>query len=233
MKRFILLLTGIVFAITMLNAQDPLSLSWEGEPIGDTLNVYGSQNDQELVAHAVVTNNTNESMDVKVRRQQLVMQEGTISQFCWGLCFPPSIDESPDPRTIGPGESSNDEDFSGHYNPNGVFGTSIIEYEFFDANDEGVNVKMVVKFNATTIGIKDKQEIEIVMFPNPTYNQISIESANRIEQIRIFDMNGKSVLSLNPHLNKVQLNLDFLETGLYLVNIETENGMSIQKLSIQ
>ena len=233
MKRFILFWTGIILTSVVLNAQTPLSLSWDGEAIEDTLEVFGSYNDWELIAHAVVTNNTTESIDVKVRRQRLVMVDGTVSAFCWGLCYPPATEESPDPREIGPGESSFDEDFSGHYNPNGSFGTSIVEYEFFDMNDEGINVKMVVKFNATTIGIKDKEEIEISMFPNPATDQLSIESASRIEQIRIFDVNGKSVVSLKPDLNKIQINVDFLEAGFYLVNIKTENGMRTQKLSIR
>ena len=233
MKRFILLLTGIVFFGGILFAQDPLTLSWDGEPIGDTLNVYGEQYDFELVAHAVVTNNTSESMGVKVRRQRLVMQEGTVSLFCWGLCFPPPTEESPDPRVIGAGESSADEEFSGHYLPKNIFGTSIVEYEFFNMNDESINVKMVVKYNATAIGIGDKAKIEIAMFPNPTSGRLSIESEVSIKQIVVFDLSGKNVFSLKPDKNKLQINLGFLTSGIYLISIETENGTRTQKLTIR
>ena len=89
MKKITLLLLGFVLGVSTLSAQDIL-LTWEGEPLEETIYVFGSQFDAEIVAHAVVTNNTDESMDIKVRRDQLEMQEGTMSQFCWGLCYPPN-----------------------------------------------------------------------------------------------------------------------------------------------
>jgi len=232
MKRYLLILLGLTLAITV-NAQTPLSLSWDGEPIDGTITVFGDQFDAEIVAHAIVTNNTDQAMEVKVRRNRIEMQEGTTSQFCWGLCFPPNTDESPTSMTINAGASSGDEDFSGHYIPNGVWGASTIEYEFFNANNEDQNVKMVVMFSATLSGFEDKETVTFSMYPNPAINQLTIESEDAIQHLSIFDLTGKSVYESEFEQSKVDVNVEFLDSGIYLVRLQTNAGAVVKKLSVR
>ncbi len=231
MKKITILLMGLVLAFSTLTAQD-ITLSWEGEPLEETIYVFGSQFDAEIVAHVIVTNNTNESMDVKVRRDQIEMQEGTLSQFCWGgSCFPPNVDESPSAYTIGAGESTPDEIFSGHYLPQGIWGASSVEYEFYNMNNEDQYAKVTVIYSATLAGIGDQEETSINMYPNPATDQVTLEANSRIKQVSIFDLTGKKVLSSLADDSKVVVNINSLENGIYLVRLETEHGTRVEKLN--
>lgn len=233
MKRFLFLVIGLVIAIGYANAQNPLTLSWDGEPIDGTITVFGDQFDAEIVAHAIVTNNTGQDMNVKVRRNRIEMQEGTTSQFCWGLCYPPSTEESPNSMLIAAGASSGDEDFSGHYIPGGIWGASIIEYEFFNEDNEEESVKMVVMFSATLSGFEDKNEVTFSMFPNPAISQLTVESEDAIQHLSVFDLTGKSVYESDFEQSKVNVNVEFLDRGVYLVRLQTESGAVVKKLSVR
>lgn len=233
MKRLSFLLIGLAFVFSTLNAQQPLTLSWDGEPIEGNITFFGDQFDAEIVAHAIVTNNTGQDINVKVRRNRIEMQEGTTSQFCWGLCFPPSTDESPSSMTINAGSSSGDEDFSGHYIPNGIWGASIIEYEFFDMDNEEVNVKMTVMFSATLSGFEDSEELTFSMYPNPALNKLTVESKDAVKHLSIFDLTGKSVYESDFEQSKVDVNIEFLNSGIYLVRLQTETGAVVKKLNVR
>ena len=49
----------------------------------------------------------------------------------------------------------------------------------------------------------------------------------------IFDLTGKSVYSAGIDQQKVQLDIDFLEKGIYLVRLQTTNGVRTEKLYVQ
>lgn len=232
MKKFTFILFGLFLIVATANAQDPLTLSWEGEPIEGDVTVFGDQNDAEIISYANVTNNTGESMNIKVRRNRIYMEPGSSSQFCWaGLCYPPMLDESPGFQTLAPGETSASEDFSGHYIPNGAWGASQIEYEFFNADDETVSVKMMVTFSATVSGFEDNTAASFSMYPNPVQDQLTLEANSRIEKVSVFDITGKEVYSIPTDNNKVVVNVNFLERGIYLVKLETERGTRVEKLN--
>jgi hypothetical protein len=234
MKKFTFILVGFVLAFTTLSAQN-LSLSWEGEPIGDEMVVYGAQTDAEIVAHAILTNDSDHSMDIKVLRERIEMQENANSQFCWaGSCYPPNTDLSFDMLTLGAGQSCGEEDFSAHYLPNGVWGDSYIKYTFFNENNESEAISVVVQFSATTTGIGDViEETAIAVYPNPANNFVNIESQSRIERIGIYDLTGKAVYNTPVDQNKLKVNIDFLESGIYLIKLETENGTRVEKLNVR
>jgi hypothetical protein len=55
----------------------------------------------------------------------------------------------------------------------------------------------------------------------------TIESVN----VTIFDLSGRIILSINNVINEQELDLTNLN-GVYYIQIETENGTSLQKLFI-
>lgn len=229
-------LTFIFLLITNIGiAQNPLSLSWDGEPIEETMLVVGNVNDGEIIAYLIVTNNTSQSMDVKVRRERISMIEGTSSQFCWGeSCYPPFVEESTEFLTIGPGESTLEEEFSGHYLPSGHYGDSFIEYEFFNVNNENENVKVIVQFAATITDIKTNDEDIVKVFPNPVVNILNIQ-ANNVRQIELYDLTGKLVLDVineNPMNSLNTINCENFKPGMYFLIIRSNTNVNCSKVLI-
>lgn len=221
--------------VSSVGLTQSLTLSWEGEPLGDTILAIGDMGGFEIVAHAVVTNNTSEAMNIKVRRVQLQMIEGTMSQFCWGLCYPPNVDESANPMLIGAGESSGDEDFSGHYLPQGQFGDSYVEYEFFNMDNENEFVKVVVQYAATVVGTNEIAESSIRAFPNPVVNTLNV-AAKGMTQIEMINFTGQTVYKENfnsrPADQVTTIDCSSFVPGFYFLRVEHEGGTTTSRMLV-
>ncbi len=83
------------------------------------------------------------------------------------------------------------------------------------------------------VGIEEMGEKYTRIFPNPASGQVSVESASVLKHIRIFTISGQKVYEMALDQNKVDLNIGFLNSGLYLVEMETESGRFIRKLTVQ
>ena len=71
----------------------------------------------------------------------------------------------------------------------------------------------------------------IKLFPNPTVNVFSIDSKQiQISKVEIYSIDGKKLKDYN--MNLTTFNIEDLSSGLYLVKIYSEEGMStIKKLA--
>jgi hypothetical protein len=148
MKKTILFTLAILVSVSVIFAQSNLSMSTIGGdnvPANSVVNIMGSPADFETIAYMVVTNNGTADVDLMVKKVPNYLPEGSDCLFCLGLCYPPTVFVSTIPVTLAPGQSTGDEEFSGHYSPNGFAGTSSVSYVFFDNNN--VNDSIMVTFN--------------------------------------------------------------------------------------
>jgi len=91
------------------------------------------------------------------------------------------------------------------------------------------------RFDASSVNLPSTEQLSI--YPNPTQNRIffninnsSISSFN----VRIFDLNGKELLHLhNTFAPENGLDVSFLEHGIYLLIIDSENFRAHSKLIIE
>ncbi|GAA4968582.1 T9SS type A sorting domain-containing protein [Algibacter aquimarinus] len=69
-------------------------------------------------------------------------------------------------------------------------------------------------------------------YPNPTQDNWTIETSQgtRISSITVFDILGKSVMSIEPKDDRVVIDGSELRTGLYFAKVETAEGTSSIKL---
>lgn len=71
------------------------------------------------------------------------------------------------------------------------------------------------------------------VFPNPMNDVVTITNNENIniEQIQVFDISGKNVkIHSYTNTNKVQLNLENLASGTYLLHINTNKGVAVKKI---
>ena len=69
------------------------------------------------------------------------------------------------------------------------------------------------------------------VFPNPTLDVWTLKAASQnILSIQLFDILGKSVLSLTPNSGEAKIDGSGLTTGLYFAQIQTSNGIDSVKL---
>jgi hypothetical protein len=76
-----------------------------------------------------------------------------------------------------------------------------------------------------TLEVEDLEESqELLMFPNPATQAITIPGLSGDYELRIFDMSGRIVTSVQ---NQHQVNVSDLESGFYLVDVRDMEGISI------
>lgn len=73
------------------------------------------------------------------------------------------------------------------------------------------------------------QESGIKIYPNPVTSVLKISNINRnIQNIAIFDLSGKKVMSFNE-ITSQGINVSPLEKGLYIVSLKTASGTYSEK----
>ena len=228
MKKLLLSFAIILFLYNSSLAQD-LTLTHDGNLIGDTVVVWGEPSDFELVMYANLHNNTSNAMNIKVRRVELDMIDGSMSQICWaGLCYSPDKDTSVNYQLIMAGASSGPEDFSGHYLPNGNIGTSIVEFIFYNIDNPSISVSVVVKFWASPASIaEDAMQGGSVseIYPNPATNYVNLDfnltPSVKDAKVRIINLLGSVVkeVEIERGANQLRLDISDLDNGVYFYSV--------------
>jgi hypothetical protein len=87
------------------------------------------------------------------------------------------------------------------------------------------------------VGVEDPaiqvESSDIVIYPNPARDNINIISSSRIIDIRIFNQVGQMVEYINTSNKHITVNTSKLNTGMYVVQVRTEEGIEVRKLLIQ
>ena len=83
------------------------------------------------------------------------------------------------------------------------------------------------------LSINEQLATKFNIFPNPANNVVTITNSENIgvEQVQVFDISGKIVQShIFNNENQVQLNIENLASGSYLLHIKTNEGTAMKKL---
>lgn len=87
--------------------------------------------------------------------------------------------------------------------------------------------------NLAYVGVAEFGKLYTRVYPNPATDKVSIESESTLKNISIFSLNGQKVYEMALDQNNVDLNVGQLESGMYMIRLETENGTKVEKLSIR
>ena len=83
------------------------------------------------------------------------------------------------------------------------------------------------------VGVAEMGEQYTRIYPNPATDNLKIEAESKLKNISIFSLNGQKVYEMALDQNQVNLNVDFLDSGMYMIRLETEAGSKVEKLSIR
>jgi hypothetical protein len=90
----------------------------------------------------------------------------------------------------------------------------------------------VVVYRAESVGIEFIEVSETInVYPNPTYDILNVVSDLQIKQIDFYDINGKVVKRLtNPEQS---ISVANLSKGVYMLQIQTDKGIAVKKITKQ
>lgn len=89
--------------------------------------------------------------------------------------------------------------------------------------------------NLPTSGIADLMgdETTIIITPTLVTDVVNVHASDQIESVRVFSVNGALMESVSPHENKAVLNLSYLSSGVYFVEVRTADGARAVKQIIK
>ncbi len=84
--------------------------------------------------------------------------------------------------------------------------------------------------NLIILSIPEYNNTNLVVYPNPTHNIVSIKATNfNIQKVEILDLLSKSILTINSSFENI--NTSKLRSGIYILKIYTDNGVFTKKIS--
>lgn len=224
-----ILLTVLAISTTVLLQAGSLELYFNGTALapGATIQVLGDPSAEAIQAKLSVKNISAKSLDVKAKK---VIHEGdtlagTSNYFCWGLCFPPFVYESPNALTIEPGVT-NDE-FYGDYTAYNIPGISRVMFVFFDSNQPNDSVAVTVEFNASPASVGDlaKSVKFSEAYPNPATSVVNVDytltAGISRASVVITNMLGSRVkeIALTEQSGRLQIPVYELVNGIYFYSL--------------
>ncbi len=111
--------------------------------------------------------------------------------------------------------------------------TNLSEGDYnFISNESSQKDRFVIAFTEEILGHNDVNEASISIYPNPTHNYINIVSPTiEINGITVYDVSGRQLQTIAiDNKNTYQLDMSNLETSMYFVTIQTQNGSATKRI---
>lgn len=71
---------------------------------------------------------------------------------------------------------------------------------------------------------------DLIIYPNPVSDNLTIETADLIRRVEIYSMDGKMVLQSNHNTNNLKVNLNNLKPGMYFLRVQTTTQLFTEKV---
>ena len=112
---------------------------------------------------------------------------------------------------------------------NHEFKLSVPLGRFVNSNDEIVISAFLFSEDNAVLSNKKIASIDYALYPNPTNDVLKIEANSEINQVRVFDINGKQLIVTK----EVNIDISTLVKNTYIVQIEFNNGKKITEKIIK
>lgn len=90
----------------------------------------------------------------------------------------------------------------------------------------------VFNLESVVLGVDDiERDAQIILFPNPTTNNVTIRTAAQLANVTIYNALGKMVYNINASGQEKHIDVSGFASGIYLVQVRDSNGnRAVQKL---
>lgn len=105
---------------------------------------------KDAEAKMIIKNTSDQTINVKVKREIIELHPSHTNYFCWTYCYSPAVVTSPDTEVLMPGEENSK--FVGYIGMDAQslsdnLGQSVVRYCWFNADDESDQVCQTVTYN--------------------------------------------------------------------------------------
>jgi hypothetical protein len=217
--------------------QSDLKLSFETDKFGSAeLTVRASANDKFVEAtlnitinevdHAPIVAQAIADVVVNENAADKLIDLSTVFSDIDGDDFSYEIVSNTDELLVY--TSLNDEILSLSFLP-GMSGDAVVTLRAF-ANGKSIETSVAITVDMVT-SIEDVELVEVSMYPNPCLNKLNIIAVGDIIYcVKIMDLSGHIVSLSKPNSNSYCADMSNLPSGMYIVNIKTDNDVINKKV---
>ena len=214
----------------------------DGTPINDgDVFIFGTTTYPDNSLEFVVTNPTNQDMDIVIYVESITNTDGSGFELCFGNCY-----SGVSPRSYYPSDSpyhlaadSSSEPHGNHFLNTATNGNLIIEYvlKFTQVDNAGHQIGMPVTITYRydqTAAVKTNHLQGVKIFPTIVKNHRIRVDCTQDLSFKIIDFLGKTSQKgwLTNGLN--QINLNNLKTGIYFLILKNNKGeKTYRKIIVQ
>ena len=80
-------------------------------------------------------------------------------------------------------------------------------------------------------GVNEVDGKDVSVFPNPTTNRFTVEGED-LNHVSVYNTLGQMVYDMDCHGESIDITLDNVETGIYMVRIATAKGMVTKRITV-
>ena len=80
------------------------------------------------------------------------------------------------------------------------------------------------------LAVDENESISLVVYPNPATDRLTIESEEVIHQCEIYDLTGQLVKTLENDSERMEISIEALPAGTYLVKLVTDSFAQTRRL---
>ena len=186
----------------------------------------------EYVTEITVQNLTDSELMVKTLRTNVAVVDEKLVYVCFGGCWMYSkldidclVEEESAPFTLHLDTLVKEK-----------FGRYYVKLEFWTAEDQADKITLYVDTEMVPLGVKEASttNVSLSAYPNPAPSNSIINvsySISNNNSLIIRNLLGADVLNmpLNPHENKISIDVSTLKQGVYFYAIENKNQILIAK----
>lgn len=180
--------------------------------------VSASPNADEVKAHCIFKNISDQTIDVKLTITLVEASEGLDVSYCWGpICYPPMTVNSPrqpnDVIRLEPGQVSGPNEFYLTFAPNGYQGEALVEAVLYVASNPEDSLHIAFRLSSV-LGVDENLPISKLNFIAEQNTLDLLQLGFTDGTIAIYSVNG-SLLQSFRFVPK--LDIAFLPKGVYLI----------------
>ena len=90
----------------------------------------------------------------------------------------------------------------------------------------------IMNFNISNGTSVKEVENTVSVYPNPANNVINVNASSNISKVEVYSISGQKVGDFTANGTTTSINTSNLSAGLYMMRINTENGVVNQKFSV-
>ena len=80
-------------------------------------------------------------------------------------------------------------------------------------------------------GVNEVDGKDVSVFPNPTTNRFTVEGEG-LNHVSVYNTLGQMVYDMDCHGESVDITLDNVETGIYMVRVATAKGIVTKRITV-